>query len=85
MVCLCFEFNQSALVFVINFDVQKINRSCKIAVIQGGILLLLAWVFWLYKGLKWYKVHHCAEDKGMGYVPVYSPVLQTSASSCVGN
>jgi len=43
--------------------------------LQGGILLLLAWVIWLYKGLKECKVHRCAEYKSMGYVPVYSHIL----------
>lgn len=83
--CLCLGINQSALVIVIILIFQKIHRSYKIITLQGGILLLLPWVIWLYRGLKGRKVHHCAEYKSMGYVPVYSHVLYTHASCFVAN
>lgn len=53
--------------------------------LQGGILLLLAWVIWLYEGLKGYKVNHYVEYRSMGYVPVHSHVLETHTSCCIGN
>lgn len=53
--------------------------------LQGGIPLLLAWVIWLYKGLKGYKVNHCVEYRSMGYVLVCSQVLEIHTSCCIGN